>query len=145
MEEYLLMHKNITYWIKIIFLLVYLQSCKSTTTLMKQEATLADKMGSKQTEYLYNRIKEIAKVGYAFGHQDATAYGMGWKNDIGLLQKIATDKNKPYALTEADLNEMPITNRWTEVLDRNIAKWGISWALFWRNAWTDQGIRFYFV
>lgn len=97
---------------------------------MKQEATLADKMGSKQTEYLYNRIKEIAKVGYAFGHQDDTAYGMGWKNDIGLLEKIAIDKNKPYALSEAGLNEIPIANWWTEVLDRNIAKSGISWALF---------------
>lgn len=28
-----------------------------------------------------SRVKEISKVGYAFGHQDATAYGMGWKND----------------------------------------------------------------
>ena len=313
---------------------------------MKQEAALADKMGSRQTEYLYNRIKEIAKVGYAFGHQDATAYGMGWKNDgsikrsdvhdvsgaypavygfelghielghsinldtvdfklmqkliqrahkmkgivtlswhpdnpvskksawdttaavteilkggnlhneykawlfklanfmnelkdesgnsipvvfrpfhemngdwfwwgkgncspeeyislwretfdiltkeynvhsmlyayspntlekkedylkyypgdlyvdilgidiyqhgsseefiealkndIGLLQKIATDKNKPYVLSEAGLNEIPISNWWTEVLDRHIAKSGISWALFWRNAWPNH-------
>ena len=55
-NEYLPMRKKITYWIKIIFLLIYLQYCKSTTALMKQEATLADKMGSKQTEYLYNRI-----------------------------------------------------------------------------------------
>ena len=340
------MRKKITYWIKIIFLLIYLQSCKSTTALMKQEATLADKMGSKQTEYLYNRIKEIAKVGYAFGHQDATAYGMGWKNDgnmkksdvhdvtgdypavygfelghielghsinldtvnfelmqkliqrahkakgiitlswhpdnpvskksawdtttavpevlkggslhekykewlfklanfmnglkdesgndipvvfrpfhemngdwfwwgkghcspeeyiklwketfdiltreynvhnilyayspntlestadylkyypgdlyvdilgidiyqhgsseefidalkkdISLLQKIATDKNKPYALSEAGLNEIPIANWWTKVLDPYIAKSGISWALFWRNAWPNH-------
>lgn len=345
-DEYLPMRKNITYWIKIILLLVLLQSCKSTTTLMKQEAALADKMGSRQTEYLYNRIKEIAKVGYAFGHQDATAYGMGWKNDgsikrsdvhdvsgaypavygfelghielghsinldtvdfklmqkliqrahkmrgivtlswhpdnpvskksawdttaavteilkggnlhneykawlsklanfmnelkdesghgipvvfrpfhemngdwfwwgkgncspeeyislwretfdiltkeysvhnmlyayspntlekkedylkyypgdlyvdilgidiyqhgsseefiealkndIGLLQKIATDKNKPYVLSEAGLNEIPIANWWTEVLDRHIAKSGISWALFWRNAWPNH-------
>jgi mannan endo-1,4-beta-mannosidase len=344
--EYIIMIQKGAYWTKIILLLVFLQSCKSTTNLMKQEAILADKMGTRQTEYLYNRIKEIAKVGYAFGHQDATAYGIGWKNngdlkrsdvhdvtgeypavygfelghielghsmnldsvdfklmkkliqrayrsggiitlswhpdnpvskksawdttvavpeilnggklheeykewlsklahffngledasgntipivfrpfhemngdwfwwgkghctpeeymrlwsesfdiltrefnvhnllyayspntlekkedylryypgdsyvdilgidiyqhgnseefidalkrDIGLLQKIAVDKNKPYALSEAGLNEIPIANWWTEVLDQHISDSGISWALFWRNAWPNH-------
>ena len=345
-NEYFPMPKKITYWIKIILLIIFLQSCKSTTPLMKQEASLADEMGTKQTEYLYNRIKEISKAGYAFGHQDDMAYGMGWKNDgkmkrsdvhdvtgdypavygfelghielghsmnldtvnfklmqklikraykqkgiitiswhpdnpvskgsawdtstavseilkggslheeykewllklatflkelkngsgntipvvfrpfhemngdwfwwgeghctpeeyirlwresfeiltkeyqvhnvlyayspntlekpedylkyypgddyvdilgidiyqhgnseefiealkkdLVLLKKIGTDKNKPYALTESGLNEVPIANWWTEVLDRHIAKSGISWALFWRNAWPNH-------
>ncbi len=29
---------------------------------------------------LLNKIQKIPKKGYAFGHQDATAYGIGWKN-----------------------------------------------------------------
>lgn len=63
---------------------------------MKQEANLADKMGSKQTEYLYNRIKVIAKVGYAFGHQDARAYGMGWKNDGSIKRSDVHDVTGEY-------------------------------------------------
>ncbi|MGB5428558.1 MAG: beta-mannosidase, partial [Eudoraea sp.] len=60
------------------------------------------------------------------------------KKDISLLQKVASDKNKPYALSEAGLNEVPIANWWTKVLDPYIAKSGISWALFWRNAWPNH-------
>lgn len=48
---------------------------------MKKDATLADVKATDQTKYLFNRIKEMSKQGYAFGHQDATAYGMGWKNE----------------------------------------------------------------
>lgn len=58
-----------------------LQSCKSTTALMKKDATLVDKRATAETKYLFNRINAMAKKGYAFGHQDATAYGVGWKNE----------------------------------------------------------------
>ncbi|WP_373518178.1 glycoside hydrolase family 26 protein [Pricia sp.] len=67
--------------LSILFLiLVSVQSCKSTTALMKKDASLTDAQATPETKYLFNRIKEMAKQGYAFGHQDATAYGMGWKN-----------------------------------------------------------------
>ena len=48
---------------------------------MKKEAVLVDAKAKSQVQYLYHRIKEIPKKGYAFGHQDATAYGIGWKNN----------------------------------------------------------------
>ena len=58
-----------------------MQSCKSTMNLMKNDAKLADVEATPATEYLFHRIGEISKKGYAFGHQDDTCYGLGWKGD----------------------------------------------------------------
>ncbi|WP_318310181.1 glycoside hydrolase family 26 protein [Flagellimonas crocea] len=58
--------------------------------------------------------------------------------DLAILKKIANDKNKPLALTEAGLNKVPIEDWWTRILDKNIAPYDISWALFWRNAWPSH-------
>ena len=66
--------------LKLVLILCILQSCRSTTALMKKDASLTDTQATAETEYLFNRIIAMAKRGYAFGHQDATAYGMGWKN-----------------------------------------------------------------
>lgn len=65
----------------LFLILAAVQSCKSTTALMRKDASLTDTQATPETEYLFNRIKAIAEQGYAFGHQDATAYGMGWKNE----------------------------------------------------------------
>ncbi len=61
-------------------------SCKST--LLKESAAIrvTDPNADASVKHLMLRIKEIPKSGYAFGHQDATAYGLGWKND-GSLHK----------------------------------------------------------
>lgn len=59
-------------------------------------------------------------------------------SDITLLKKIATEKKKPYALTEVVLNQIPIANWWTQVLDKQLENTGIAWALFWRNAWPNH-------
>tara|TARA_R110002049_G_scaffold61453_5_gene163714 strand:+ start:16275 stop:17396 length:1122 start_codon:yes stop_codon:yes gene_type:complete len=58
--------------------------------------------------------------------------------DLKILEKISTEKNKPFALSEAGLNKIPIDDWWTQILDKNISKYGISWALFWRNAWPNH-------
>ncbi|WP_422350932.1 glycoside hydrolase family 26 protein [Flagellimonas sp.] len=58
--------------------------------------------------------------------------------DLGILKKIANEKKKPFALSEAGLNKIPMEDWWTQILDKNIAKYGISWALFWRNAWPSH-------
>lgn len=42
---------------------------------------LADKNALPQVKELKQRIENIAKIGYAFGHQDTTSYGIGWRND----------------------------------------------------------------
>ncbi|WP_049782657.1 hypothetical protein [Maribacter sp. HTCC2170] len=41
-------------------------------------------------------------------------------------------------MTEGGLNMVSEESWWTEVLHKNIANKGISWALFWRNAWPDH-------
>ncbi|WP_298237055.1 glycosyl hydrolase [uncultured Algibacter sp.] len=55
-------------------------------------------------------------------------------NDIRIMKRIATEKNKLFALTETGLEKIPTDNWFTEVLYPNIKDTGISWVLFWRNA-----------
>lgn len=71
-----------------------LQSCVTTQSLRKN-ANLVDPKVKRQTLRLFDRIKAIPKKGYAFGHQDATAYGIGWKNNGYMyrsdVQEVAGD------------------------------------------------------
>lgn len=39
-----------------------------------------DSNATQETVNLYHNLKKIASKGFLFGHQDATAYGVGWKN-----------------------------------------------------------------
>lgn len=64
-----------------VLLMVALSSCKSALLKSSDSLVLADKNATPSTKYLLARIKKLSEVGYAFGHQDATAYGIGWKND----------------------------------------------------------------
>lgn len=100
-----------------LFLIVFiLQSCKSTTVLMKKEATLIDMYATTETKYLFNRIKEMAKHGYAFGHQDATAYGMGWKNEGKAYRSDVNDVTGDYpAVYGFDIGHIELGN--TQNLD----------------------------
>lgn len=75
----------------LILILAAMQSCKSTTALMKKDASLTDTQAAPETKYLFNRIKAMAKQGYVFGHQDATAYGMGWKNEADAYRSDVND------------------------------------------------------
>ena len=61
--------------IAVIMFAMWLQSCGSSRS-MRQKNNLVDTKTTAKTHYLFNRIKEIPKKGYAFGHQDATAYGI---------------------------------------------------------------------
>lgn len=40
----------------------------------------SDAMATNETINLYHNLKKIAGKGFLFGQQDATAYGVGWKN-----------------------------------------------------------------
>lgn len=42
---------------------------------------VANKSALPQVIELKNKIADMTKKGYAFGHQDTTSYGVGWKND----------------------------------------------------------------
>lgn len=56
-------------------------SCGSTSNLNLSHLHLADPNAAHQTKLLYHRIQKISGKGIAFGHQDATAYGIGWKHE----------------------------------------------------------------
>ncbi len=47
---------------------------------MLEKRTTADPKAHKRTQALLDRLPKIAKKGYAFGHQEALTYGIGWKN-----------------------------------------------------------------
>ncbi len=63
-------------------------SCKSALMHSSKKIILADKEASRMSKYLMARLKSIPKTGgYAFGQQDATSYGVTWRNDGTLLNK----------------------------------------------------------
>jgi len=63
------------------FLISIFVSCKSTSSINLSSIRVADESASDQTKLLYHKIQQIQKKGIAFGHQDATAYGIGWKHN----------------------------------------------------------------
>lgn len=67
---------RLTYFIITSLLLL---SCSSTQSLDISDVQLADETATPGTKFLYKKIKSIAQNGIAIGHQDATAYGIGWK------------------------------------------------------------------
>ena len=72
--------KNIVKISMAFVILSLLHSCKSRFDIDLGGIELADQQASRETKILYHRIQEIAKEGIAFGHQDATAYGIGWEH-----------------------------------------------------------------
>ena len=61
-----------------LFLLV---GCKSTSGIDYNSIKVSDLEASNSAKLLYHNIQKISKEGIAFGHQDATAYGIGWKHE----------------------------------------------------------------
>lgn len=73
-----------------------------------------------------------------YQHWTSSAFSKKLENGLKVLTKIGQDKDKLYALTESGLNKVRIDDWWTKVLDSQLAKSGVSWALFWRNARTNH-------
>ncbi|GMN06788.1 glycosyl hydrolase [Croceitalea sp. MTPC5] len=67
--------------VALILISIFVMSCKSTLLTNSTTVNVTDPNADESAKHLMLRIREIPKSGYAFGHQDATAYGMGWKND----------------------------------------------------------------
>ncbi|MEL6917440.1 MAG: endoglucanase, partial [Bacteroidota bacterium] len=78
-------------FIYISLVLCMFGSCKPVSPVVQKESTSPIKTTSPHTQQLYKRIRSIAKKGYAFGHQDATAYGIHWKNDGNLYKSDVYD------------------------------------------------------
>lgn len=73
-----------------------------------------------------------------YQHGTVDDFKAALNNNLNILNKIAREKNKPFALTEAGLNMVNIDNWWTQILDKNISTYDVSWALIWRNAWQNH-------
>ncbi len=59
--------------------------------------------------------------------------------DLAVLKKVASQKNKLFALSETGYDMLKGKPKWwTEVLHKGISNSGIAWALFWRNAWMNH-------
>lgn len=65
-----------------IWMLVFFPFCFLQTMVAQQELPV-DKQATKETKNLYTNLKDLAKQGVMFGHQDDLAYGMGWKYEPG--------------------------------------------------------------
>jgi len=64
---------------------------------------------------------------------DAEDFQKSVINDLAIVKKIATEKNKLYAFSETGLESIKTENWFTEVLYPAIENSGISWVLTWRN------------
>ncbi len=71
------------YIVKIVLLFAIFcsaTSCRTRSEIDLEKIELADDNATDQAKLLYHRLQEIAKKGIAFGHQDATAYGVNWEH-----------------------------------------------------------------
>ncbi|AOW21530.1 glycoside hydrolase family 26 protein [Urechidicola croceus] len=72
--------------ISIVFIAVLMFSCKpkkadeTVEVIEENPIQFVDKDLTQETKQLRNKLEVIASKGIAFGHQDATAYGIGWKH-----------------------------------------------------------------
>lgn len=94
-----------------------------------------------EVEYLryYPGDEFVDILGMDLYHKKSTEEYIELLNhNLTLLAKLGKQKNKPYAMTEGGLNMVTVDDWWTKVLHNNVSDKGISWALFWRNAWPDH-------
>lgn len=68
-------------WLKCCLLILLF--CSISCTSFTQEVLPAYNNSSAQTIHLYNRLFEVRKKGFFFGHQDDLAYGVNWKYKPG--------------------------------------------------------------
>lgn len=69
---------------RILFFAVFI-SCNTNSTDREKTTAydnkLSDKSATKEAIQLYNNMKTLAEKQVLIGHQDALAYGMGWKDE----------------------------------------------------------------
>jgi mannan endo-1,4-beta-mannosidase len=73
--------KMFTKIICVIFLIIFFIRCNRTANNNLIEAGLVDKNATLETKALYYNLKKLVLKGILFGQQDATAFGVGWKNE----------------------------------------------------------------
>ena len=74
---------------------------------------------------------------YDFEHRNDT-YQTNLQNELELLTRIATDKNKLAALTETGAQQLPDARWFTQVFWQIAQNYTLCYVLFWRNAWDAE-------
>lgn len=104
------------YFIKfsiLICLITGVTSCKSSYRITLEDVHLADKKASKEAKILYERVKKISEFGFAFGQQDATIYGINWKQQdtpLKLRSDIQDVSGKLPAVHGYDLGHLELNH-----------------------------------
>lgn len=99
--------------IAIVSVVITVTSCKGLSTLDVSGIELADKKATSNTKILYERINSIQKEGFAFGQQDATVYGINWKQQeepLKLRSDIKDVSGKLPAVHGYDLGHIELKN-----------------------------------
>jgi mannan endo-1,4-beta-mannosidase len=73
---------------------------------MSSNAQLIDRKATSETKALYKNLKKLQQKGVMFGHQDASAYGVGWKNGDGKRSDIYDVVNDYPAVYGWDLGDI---------------------------------------
>jgi len=75
------------------------------TEPLKTNDYLVDSLATQETIALYNNLKIVADSSVLFGHQDATAYGIGWwgENDRSDVKEVCGDYPAVYGWDLGDI------------------------------------------
>ena len=65
--------------LSLLLVIIFLHSCKPFYNSVYTKPNLVDYKPSKELKKLHKKLFYISKTGFAVGHQDDTAYGIGWK------------------------------------------------------------------
>lgn len=76
-----------------IVIVMFLNSCKPMYNDFYKKPDLVDTKSSKNIKKLHKKLFYISKEGFAIGHQDDTAYGIGW-NHSDNPDIVTSDVNK---------------------------------------------------
>jgi len=77
----------------IIYLLITVCACKPLYNKEYSKPDFTDDKVSRKTRKLHKSLYTISKVGFGIGHQDATAYGIGW-NQVNQPEIRKSDVNE---------------------------------------------------
>ncbi|SNR31253.1 glycoside hydrolase family 26 protein [Lutibacter flavus] len=79
---------KVTKFLTTLIIVSALFSCSPIKKEELKKPILVDKTASKNVISLHKKLANIAKKGFAIGHQDATSYGIGWnyENDTTLIK-----------------------------------------------------------
>lgn len=119
------------------FTVYYLQEVKKLNNLLWVYSTAGDVQSEAEFLERYPGDDVVDMLGFdAYQYDDPAKSDAFVKNVdklMGVVSKIAKDKNKLYALTETGYEAIPYPAWWTSVLWKAIEKHDASYVLLWRN------------